>query len=376
MRAVVPQAGMYMAFLKQEVIVEWKNHSEGRNSRMYRLTVEGRTEFRSITDMQLIRRIEDTRKNLKRRNSKKHPSLNQTIRNVRIDYDASIAAIEAEHCQNPNDARRNFLLAEVEKIYAGEIFISVNDTNNRLDSNFTRLPSYFSEFLSLDGQPVVELDITNSQPFFAAALFDPKPEVSAVMTRYLGDSYTMYIKSMQLSEHEDAKLYASLVCSGGFYEYMGSLFRDNGIYFQNPRDLKEKLFVVFFDKPYAYRYNDAAQVFRDAFPNVHQLFYKIKKEQHNHLAILLQRVESFVMLNRVVPRIEKEYPGLPMLTKHDSVQPFKQRMYYPSGAHTSFAIGKIMLDEIERVTGLRPSGKARRYPHISEKQHCSITDYQ
>jgi len=356
----VPRAGKYMDFLEQEDIIERKNYSAGRNSTLYRIREEGKTEFRILTDMEIVNRVEKSQQKMKLRNSKKYPSLNRTIKQVQIDHEAAFAFIEEEYLHTGNDARRNFLLAEVEKIYTGDIYIKVNDTNFRLDTNFTHLPGELSEFLSIGGQPVVELDITNSQPFFAATLFDMRPEVEAVMTKYLGSSFTIYTKSLQLYNKEDVKLYTSLVCSGKFYDFMADQFTAQGIPFENRKDLKRQLFVVFFGKGISYKYNKAADGFRKTFPNVHRLFYAIKEKQHNQLPNLLTRIESRVMLDRVVPAINSKYPDLHLLTKHDSVEPFKQLV--PDGVRNSFEIGKMMFDTIEKVTGLRPSGKAKRYP--------------
>ena len=172
MENVVPRAGKYMDFLRREGIIEWKNYSAGRNSRLYRLTNEGKTKFRTITDMNLVRRIEENRAKIGQRNSKKYPHLNRYIRMVEIDHDSAVNDVEKEYLNTRNqikhdtslkaskrkkklrecEGRRTFCLAEIEKIRCGEIFITVNSTNYRLDSNYTRLPSYLMKHLSIDGK--------------------------------------------------------------------------------------------------------------------------------------------------------------------------------------------------------------------------------
>ena len=82
------------------------------------------------------------------------------------------------------------------------------------------------------------------------------------------------------------------------------------------------------------------------------------------------------LLKSVVPKIEHEFPDLRALTKHDSFQPFKTKIYFGEGGTNSFEIGKIMLDTIEEVTGFRPSGKAKRYPKIKETSVCSLNGSQ
>ena len=45
-----------------------------------------------------------------------------------------------------------------------------NDTNNRLDSPLTNLSSYCMDYLRYDGQPLIEYDLSNSQPTLLIAL--------------------------------------------------------------------------------------------------------------------------------------------------------------------------------------------------------------
>lgn len=383
MLEVVPRAHLYMNFLADHGIIERKNYSIGRNSTLYRIIDEGEHEFRILTDPDLLRRIEKSKQKIRLRNSKKHPPLNSTIKQVEIDREGSLAYIEEEYVLNikKNDAirdkldpkkyeeekqhflsRRNFLIAEVEKISAGDIYIKVNGTNFRLDSNFTHLPSELSEFLSLNGSPIVEIDLVNSQPFFAAALLNPKPEVKKVIKKYLGDSFTMLPVFYRIHGKEDVQLYTKLVCNGQFYEFMAERFHEAGIPYKNRKDLKKQLFVVFFGKNISYKYNPAAEIFRSNFPNVFRLFYKIKEDGHNRLAILLQRIESHIMLDLVVSKISEEFPEIRMLTKHDSVLPFRMRTLVSTSKYNTFEIGKAMLDVIENATGLRPKGNAKRFP--------------
>lgn len=352
---VVPRAGEYLNFLKEKGIIEWINHRAGRNSRLYRLVYEGKVEFRAITDKRLIYRIERNRRVIKKRNSKKYPVLNGYINQVQIDYEAAIKTIESTYLKNIEKAyakaegRRTFSLAEIDRIQSGEIYIKCNKTNGRLDSNYTRLPSELIQHLTIKGKPMVEIDIKNSQPFFAACVFNPTPEIKNLINRFFGHYFTIYIKSLQLAECEDFKLYASLVTNGNFYPFFMEKFKENGIEVRDRDELKKQLFIVFFGKNNACKYNPAARLFKFLFPNVQKLFDVIKKDNYNQLAILLQRIESYTILERVAKNIIEDLPGLPFLTRHDSI--------LPSGIFVATDVDKvkeIMLSTIKEVTGLKP----------------------
>jgi hypothetical protein len=357
MKNIIYNADQYLNFLRLQGIIEWKNYSAGRNSRLYRLINEGRTDYRTISDRKLIFKIEDNKRKIKLRNSKMYPKLNEYIHKVKIDYKAALKTVESEYHKNINEGnlkaegRRTFSLAEIEKIHSGPIYIKVNPTNGRLDSNFTRLPSELVPHLTIDDSHLIELDIRNSQPFFAASLFNPTYEILNIMNNFLGHSFTMYIKSLHLSDYKDIKLYTSLVTLGEFYDpFMIEKFKEAKISFKERDDVKEQMFIVFFGKSNAYKYNPAARLFKSIFPNVQILFDAIKKDEHNRLPILLQRIESYVILKRVAPRILSELPELPFITRHDSCLPSKILV-----CENCVDIAReIMIKTIQEITGLTP----------------------
>lgn len=356
LRKQVPKADQYIKFLGSEGIIEWKNYSAGRNSRLYRLKVEGGTAYRMITDMRLIRRIENIYVRLNKRNSKKYPKLNEYIHSVKIDLEEALTTVQFTYSKNlindPEKAerRRTFSLSEIEKINSGDIYIKCNGTNGRLDSNITRLPRELVKHLTIHGNPLTEIDLRNSQPFFAAAMMNLTPETEGLMVKYLGRTLTILTKSLHLTECEDVQLYTSLVVKGDFYEpYMINKIREAGIVCKDREAAKKRLLIVFFDKSEAWKYNKEARVFKSCFPNVMTFFDAIKKEDHTLLSVFLQRIESHIVLNRVAPRIINDFPKLPFVTKHDSL--------LPSGIlaiDNIEGVKRIMIDVIREVTGLTP----------------------
>lgn len=355
LRNIIPHAGQYLQFLKADNIIEWINYSAGRNSRMYRLKKEGGTEYRVLTDKKLIYRIEKNRRNISKRNSKKYPVLNSYIHRVEIDQEKAIKTVESEYKKRSlidlvkAEGRRTFSLAEIEKISSKEIYIKCNKTNGRLDSNFTRLPGELIPHLTINGKHLIELDIRNSQPFFVAPLFNPKPEIKKIITGFLGQSFTMLSESLQLTKYDDVKLYTSLVTSGEFYQYMMNKFNESGIPYIDREDLKEQIFIIYFGRNGSIRYSKAARLFLTLFPHVWDLFTIIKKTDYNKLSILLQRIESYVILQRVAPRIVQDLQDLPFLTRHDSLLPSVILVNKDADK-----VKQIMSEVLKEVTGLSP----------------------
>jgi len=312
----------------------------------------------------LIDKIEQNKEKIARKNSKKYPYLNKWLRKIDINTEEALKTIETEYQNNIETGKENaigrkiFTLGAVSRIKAGEIYIKVNKTNFRLDSNVTNLPKELLKHITINGKHLIEIDITNSQPFFSSGLFNPTPEVEQIMVQYLGEQLTMIIKSLHLSEKEDVILYCSLVEQGNFYKHMMERFRQNNIPFKDRGDVKTQLFIVFFGKSNADKYNQAARLFSTEFPHVAKLFNLIKAKNNNRLAILLQRIEAYVILEKVALRISEEMPQLPFLTKHDSIMPFKLSVI-TSGSIKR--VKNIITDTISKTIGAIPPGRMKRF---------------
>ena len=362
LKKIVPRADEYLNLLKNIKAIECIDYSAGRNSRLYRCTKQyhGPTVWRTLNDQNLIRRIEETSSKLKFRNSKKYPQLNKYVHMVKIDVKAALRTIEESYqsrINNPDseirqkaEGRRIYSRGEVIKIFQGQIYIKVSKTNGRYDTNYTRLPLELVKHLTINGIHLLELDMVNSQPFFASGLFDPTSEIQGIM----GKTLFMYTKRLHLSDEQDVKLYVSLVKEGNFYEFMMKKFKEKRIAFIDRQDFKEQLFTVFFGKNNAFHYSPAVRLFISIFPNVWSLFEEVKKKEHNKLAILLQRTESFTMLDCVAQKIIREFPEVPFLTKHDSI-------LLPGNLtkEKSESIENLLIETIEKIIGHIPKLKRK-----------------
>ena len=60
-------------------------------------------------------------------------------------------------------------------------------------------------------------------------------------------------------------------------------------------------------------------MFNQLFPHVNSIFRMLKKEYHSSLAIMLQRIESCIVLEVICKMISKDFPDLPIFTIHDSI---------------------------------------------------------
>jgi hypothetical protein len=142
-----------------------------------------------------------------------------------------------------------------------------------------------------------------------------------------------------------------VVVKGKLYDYLGErlgIIRD---------DAKDLVFNIFFSVPHWHF--TGKDEFIKLYPEVWKVFewvntgfYKTKRqkrkkgEQSNALAMLLQKIESTVILDEIVPRIEREFPGLPMWTIHDSIMTVRGEQE---------AIAYIIREEGKRIIGVAPT---------------------
>jgi hypothetical protein len=132
----------------------------------------------------------------------------------------------------------------------------------------------------------------------------------------------MIIKSSQLNEKEDVKLYIDLVEKGQLYEYMEAAFKaELGITFMNRKNIKATMFQVLFTDNRFIGQQEAApkRLFKQLFPNVYELFAVYKKEDATLLPRLLQQIEARLILDIIAKRITKEKQTIPIFTIHDSI---------------------------------------------------------
>jgi hypothetical protein len=199
----------------------------------------------------------------------------------------------------------------------------------RCHSNLTNMPGDCRKFLHVKGQPLANVDIRNSQPFFfvlllldKAALFTKTHrKVSGEITDYIGAGDGLLQSSRVFLESglpEDVVAYIDLVQRGQLYEFAMDVFSVP----PDERSIFKKQFFggVFFCKPRP-QYK-MSKIFEGIFPNVYNVINEYKKPNFENLAWTLQKRESDLMIGKVARWIMKECPNMWFSTIHDSILTF------------------------------------------------------
>jgi hypothetical protein len=230
----------------------------------------------------------------------------------------------------------------------------------RLHSSLTSCPKLLRNFITIGGQHLVSIDLKNSQPYMLLALLDPnnfkKKSVSSnphlsipisLLSTYNIPSIILRHSSVIQSSKEFQE-YKKLVTSGKIYDDFVKSTKidkkelDNGF---SKRDIVKFRFMLCFYSANNANSQGMKTLFRSKFPKIYALMCALKEKDHATLSILLQRVESILILDKICGRISTEFPRIPLLTIHDSILTIPKYVDQ---------VVKVINEETKKFIGIQP----------------------
>jgi len=257
--------------------------------------------------------------------------------------------------------KRYKAIQSINKFANQEFYYGADDNVGRFHSNLTNIKRELRDFITYDGQKLVNVDIKSAQPLFSTLLLNEEfwtkngevlsinhfPSIIPLLSNSSSNSFSstiiMLVKTLQHIDNKLFKRYQSLVYSENFYKMISKLFYPKAPF--EKQKIKEMIYTVFFSsnrfigQPGA----QAKRDFRTNFPEIYEVFRLIKKNNHRALAHILQRIESTIMIQHVAKRISEERPELPIFTIHDSLATTVGNQDY---------VSLIIKEETARLTGL------------------------
>lgn len=318
----------YIDYLKDSGILKLiKNYKKGQNARIYKLDediIKGNIVRFKNEDKILIKKYKNAVSLVERdsiESSKILPEIKEKLVRdlfeIEIDFTKAIffldSTIQEKDIYNKNKY-------SVECIDNKHIFYHF-DSYGRMHTNFTILRSFIRKnCLKINGEEVFEIDIKNSQPLF----------LNKVIDLYGKDTI----------DKKEWEVFTILTKSGKFYQY---LMDNSG--FSDKKNIKEGVYKVFFGKNYKNKFDT---MFQTLFPSIYS-FIKIYKKTNNDYKILahtLQNLESELIFNKIIYRLNIEYPDISVITIHDSII---------SSKSNAEIVSSIFNEEIEKYFHFLPS---------------------
>lgn len=357
----------YFEYFVQIGILQGKGHSKGRTCKRYRYNYENiNFEGLECLDFSIFEMTDKFLvKNLLRESISNEDCLHLSKwfdDGLFLDFDRLNDDMSSEFCFNKYSlgyTRLNPAVAKAHSYWFTALMLREqcyrisrqSDSDNRLHTNLTNMPSKFRPYLTYYGENIQSLDIKNSQPYFMVLILESlsNSKIIEIMSKVFGSSnigtilqklqQTTYSKAFQ---QEFAPL-KKAVLTGQFYEFLMPLFTDikpdyDGMFrksfydsdtnkaevyeFLTKRDLMKKLTLQILYTPLK-RPSKEYLIFKQHFPLLCEGIEIFKttsddKESFKLFPKLLQQVESDCVIDTITKQIAKTNPDMPLWTIHDS----------------------------------------------------------
>ena len=266
----------------------------GLKAKGYKLTAEYKTEKFFVVECKdlllknKIEKVKKLQKNMVFEESFGYGYVTNCMEDLVIEYDSAVKFIKKYIKEDEKEESYQMMTALFR-----DKFATVDDKGKRLHNNLTNIAATLRQFITYKKQPLVQVDIKNSQPLFLYLL----------------------MKKYYIDEKEMEK-YKNVVINLGFYEFFAEKLNYK-LTKENRKEFKQKIFSgVLFDRNRK-KYSRYEVVFKEEFPAIFHLIREMKTVEYEQVAINLQKTESkFVFY--CVEKIAKE-KKIPMLTIHDSI---------------------------------------------------------
>lgn len=327
----------------------YHRYSIGEFSKSYRLTEKYRGikhKKIEIVDEKILLRLSKHKLNLINNipEGSEYKFLFNNLNKVSINHTKAIKCINENYSGDPDIY--NAYKISVDYIQDKTFFFKVDNTAGRVHTNITNLSRELRRFLKFDRKSLINIDISNSQPFLFNKLIQDFFNSNQPFSSFSFYNNTFINNPPYVVQFSDIELYQKLTSEGKFYEF---LIEKSGAKIKDRKTFKKEFFgKVFFCKNQDHYTYKEVKLFRKLFPNVHRIILHYKKEDYKQLAINLQRAEAEIMINKVCKRIAEERPEIFVCTIHDSILTTAENKTY---------ICNVILNEFEKNFNLKPSLK-------------------
>lgn len=231
---------------------------------------------------------------------------------------------------NPYDVQ-GILVADIEE---GRFRLTVGNFG-RVSNNITSMKRELRRALRYNDAPLVGIDISCCQPALVALLLEVSTRLQG------GNNVTSYSASLlpllsvlvpefetfpsRLTSSPSTTRFITVCCNGSLFELLGDCLRKKG--FDWPRSVIKKRFLAdVIAKKKANRwgkeYPSALEdVFRTEFPEVWKFIRLVCDNgwQHQRLIQILQRLESWLVIEQVCRIFMERHPNEFVITLHDAI---------------------------------------------------------
>ncbi len=249
----------------------------------------------------------------------------------------------------------------IEDIDNGILIYHRSRFNLRYNSTISSLNKVVRPFLLCNGRPLVSIDIKAAQPYILASIlndgfFTNEEEGYNVGTIYPRVPGAILFPRFLVGKGADIEIFKQSPFQQDFYSYVlrNELGREPT---EEEREvLKEKTMQFLFFNNSAARNKGNLVYFKRQFPGIGRIITQfLNIIGSTRFSYLLQRTESYLVLENVCKEFHNRYPEAPIFTIHDSVL---------TTAEYSDDLYDLMYDTLHSITGIVPGLKMEQ-PDLS-----------
>jgi len=347
--------------------IESRNYSAGRFSYSYRLSNQMFSQdFRKVTatDSKFIKKIEKFKKDRMIYKTDIEKAVFDKLHELDLDFETAYDFVETIE---DNNKYISYKIAASN--FQDRHFFVETDRNGRIHTNITNLPKVLRRFLSWEGERLIEIDISNAQPFFLnELLIDYSYNDQRILdsTRNFQNTDEFYTEiqntTVQCTDKTNPnpctspyvvdffdQHYIEHTVSGSFYD----MFQEHlnfSMSLDYSRAQVKTVVMGIFNGDESRRYYDRwvgseAKIFENLFSNTLNVIREWKVEDHKRLSNKLQRIEADLMIKGVFRRILQQNPHVPIYTIHDGLLTIPAHAVY---------VESVIRDECAKVFGIVP----------------------
>ena len=247
---------------------------------------------------------------------------------------------------------------------------NIDPSGYRFHTVITKIKKELRNYIKYGSKKLVAFDIQASQPYFSLVLFNPsfysKSRNKDVLT--LQKLYTELFECLndnrglaklkQIGKQAkglktssiDIHKYRRDILQKDFYDVLSKLLGGTKA---ERAVAKIKIFEILFTNWENVNYSTKIyKAFKKRYPTVCNVFDVFKKRKHRDFALLLQRIESELLLYRIGKMFCAAYPDAPLFSIHDSLATTEE---YKNQLHD------LIISGLLKLTGATPTLKEERW---------------
>lgn len=318
-----------------------KPYEVGKNSYLYKLGSVFKYNDLKITqidDYRLVKKIIEKESKLPYIfKSGKYKFFNKFLNNklLKIDLEKALFLCKSRYLEHKDYFKYVKEFYQILDIHNGIYKVYFNcDSDSRLYTNITFLPSVYRKYLTYNNKQLIEIDISNSVIYFLSMILYNYINNIILINNY--PLLLMFLKSLEGVDVKEVELFKDLAVKGEFYElfikdfekeftfyefkYFYSLdYNDEykGTFIQKRKVVKKILLAMLFAKEK--QYVKVQNIFKKYFPTLLVSFNLFKKNYgYKEMSHLLLYFESHFVLDVVARKFNKEnYRKAPIFSLHD-----------------------------------------------------------